>query len=816
MAAKLKNAIDLTNEAKTGKNDLIEAMISTSLDEINTLEKGYKKYNNRANKILKSKNKKGKYIIPKKYWNAVKDGKISIETFKGKTDEKTLNKIKEYREWAQKAADLKKQIQEVKSEIADLAKQKFDNIEEAYNNMMEVYNRHPINRIQNYIDLTEEKGNIASAKSYEEMIRQEQAAKENLTTARDKMQQSLDESVKKGDIQKESPQWWDAVKAIQAMNEEIDAAELNIEKYNNAINDIKWKVFDTTISRIDALSNETQNLIDLMGDVEDAVKTPERESGWGANEVEWTKEGLTSLGLYAQQMEIAQEKAKQYQKAIEELDADYAAGKYSENEYYEKLSELKDGQYDAIKSYHDAKDAIVELNEARIDAIKEGIEKEIEAYSELISKKKEELSAQKDLYDFQKNVRSQQKDIATLERKLMALSTDNSASAMAKRRKLEAELAQAKQDLEDTYYERSVDNQQEMLDKNLESFENEKDKEIKKLEKTLKDTEQLIKDSFKTIQLETKTISDTMSEYSTTYGINLSTAITNAWGEGKKAMDEYYSDFEDHVANSNQTEENIGGVVNGIQNAQNAQDQAAANQNQTIQNDNATTTGAEKEEAPPSAKPSQPNKYPYGKVSSVSGNIDKGDKGKKVKALQDALNKLGYASPKLKIDGSFGQKTLKAVKKFQKKNKLTVDGIVGKKTKAKFKSKGYALGTTGIKEDQWALIDELGDELVLRPDGQGKLSYLTKGTAVIPHDISENLMKLGQINPQDLLDRNRPSIAPSEIVKNTEINLNIEYGDMLRIDNFDGNNPEDVAKIVAKQFEKHTKQLNDSLRKFTR
>lgn len=396
MAAKLKNAIDLTNEAKTGKNDLIEAMISTSLDEINTLEKGYKKYNNRANNILKSKNKKGKYIIPKKYWNAVKDGKISIETFKGKTDEKTLNKIKEYREWAQKAADLKKQIQEVKSEIADLAKQKFDNIEEAYNNMMEVYNRHPINRIQNYIDLTEEKGNIASAKSYEEMIRQEQAAKENLTTARDKMQQSLDESVKKGDIQKESPQWWEAVKAIQAMNEEIDAAELNIEKYNNAINDIKWKVFDTTISRIDGLSNETQNLIDLMGDVKDAVKTPERESGWGANEVEWTKEGLTSLGLYAQQMEIAQEKAKQYQKAIEDLDKDYAAGKYSENEYYEKLSELKDGQYDAIKSYHDAKDAIVELNEARIDAIKEGIEKEIQSYQELIDKKKEELSAEKD------------------------------------------------------------------------------------------------------------------------------------------------------------------------------------------------------------------------------------------------------------------------------------------------------------------------------------------------------------------------------------------------------------------------------------
>lgn len=398
----------------------------------------------------------------------------------------------------------------------------------------------------------------------------------------------------------------------------------------------------------------------------------------------------------------------------------------------------------------------------------------------------------------------------------MALSTDNSASAMAKRRKLEAELAQAKQDLEDTYYERSVDNQQEMLDKNLESFEDEKDKEIKKLEKSLKDTEQLVKDSFKTIQSESGKISTTMEEYANKYGITLSDAITNAWSAGKKAMDDYYSDFEDRTSNSNETEKAVSGITNGIKDAQNKQDQEAANKNQGIQDSTNNITSAEKDKPASSSGSSSAKTYPYGKVSAVSGNIKYKDKGTKVKALQDALNKLGYASPKLKIDGSFGKKTLAAVKNFQKKNKLTVDGSVGPKTKAKFKSKGYALGTTGIKEDQWALIDELGDELVLRPDSKGKLSYLTKGTAVIPHDISENLMKLGQLNPQDLLDRNRPSIAPSDIIKNTEINLNIEYGDMLRIENFDGNNPEDVAKIVAKQFEKHTKQLNDSLRKFTR
>ena len=110
----------------------------------------------------------------------------------------------------------------------------------------------------------------------------------------------------------------------------------------------------------------------------------------------WTKEGITSLGLYAQQMEVAEMQAKEYKEEINYLNKNWQKLGYTEQEYIEKLEELKDGQYDAIQSYHDAKDAIVDLNSERIDAIKEGIEKEIEAYSELIEKKKEALDAEKD------------------------------------------------------------------------------------------------------------------------------------------------------------------------------------------------------------------------------------------------------------------------------------------------------------------------------------------------------------------------------------------------------------------------------------
>lgn len=57
--------------------------------------------------------------------------------------------------------------------------------------------------------------------------------------------------------------------------------------------------------------------------------------------------------------------------------------------------------------------------------------------------------------------------------------------------------------------------------------------------------------------------------------------------------------------------------------------------------------------------------------------VSYGSKGSDVTELQKLLNKNGYG---LDEDGIYGSKTQAAVKDFQKKNKLAVDGIVGKET----------------------------------------------------------------------------------------------------------------------------------------
>ena len=66
------------------------------------------------------------------------------------------------------------------------------------------------------------------------------------------------------------------------------------------------------------------------------------------------------------------------------------------------------------------------------------------------------------------------------------------------------------------------------------------------------------------------------------------------------------------------------------------------------------------------------------------GSLRKGSKGDAVKAVQQRLKELGFYSSS--CDGDYGDRTVTAVKAFQKKNGLTQDGVVGATTLKKLNS----------------------------------------------------------------------------------------------------------------------------------
>ena len=797
------------------KNTIIDDLINTNKTKLDNLEAGYKKYADYAAELLTK--------VPEEYRDAVQNGAIEIEAFVGEADETTLTAIQNYREWSQKAADYKQQANEIITTIRDLAIQKFDNAYEA-GDVRATVEDSQTEKLQNAVDYDETRGLITSDAYYIAMMENSNKKIEYLTDARVAMQKELDAAVKAGQIERGSNEWYELLDQMYQVDAQIDEATIELEEFQNAINDIYWENFDQLISRIDYIKDETQSLIDLMSNdklVADPVKRKYKNGTveyWTADDVDWTDEGLASLGLYAQQMEAAEYKSKQYAEAIDDLTKEYEAGHYSENEYLEKLNELKDGQYESIEAYYDARDAIKDLNEARIDSIKEGIEKEIEAYEELVEAKKEALDAEKDAYDFQKSVMEQQKDISDVERKLAALTYDNSASARAQRAKLEAELAELKSELDETYYERSIEEQQNALDKELENFQEEKEAEITKWEEYLDNVEQVVTDSLGIVQANATEIGETLTSKAQEYNLTVSDAILTPWQDGSLAVSDYQDTFGNAASSTIDQLDAIKAkwqeVIDKMVEAGNVD---VSNINQENADYASATYQKPKEESPKKPKKDKEEesskeiteKDYYGvALATLHGNYGWGNGADRMKQYKE--KGLDYDKVQGIINKIWGEGRIHNGTWEGKYHGLT------KKDLKKYHYNKFAHGTNGVTKDQLAIIDELGDELQLVPDGNGRLAYLTKGTSVIPADMTANLMEWGALDPADMLERNRPQIgaSPSVIHNNTEVHIDASVGELLHVEHLDGNNPAEITKIVDKAWDKRMKELNGYIRRY--
>ena len=110
----------------------------------------------------------------------------------------------------------------------------------------------------------------------------------------------------------------------------------------------------------------------------------------------WSKEGLTRLGLLSQQYELARYQVGQYNQEIDLLNKQYAEGRWSAIEYSDKLAELSQKQWDCVNSSEEILSSIVELNKIRVEEEIEGINQQIDAYEALIQAQIDALDAEKD------------------------------------------------------------------------------------------------------------------------------------------------------------------------------------------------------------------------------------------------------------------------------------------------------------------------------------------------------------------------------------------------------------------------------------
>ena len=779
MTNRVENFLDDTSQTKE-KNSLYEGLIDAEKQKASTYFAAAELYNKRAAQLLSK--------VPAEYQEMAKNGAIAIKDFVGESQGEIADAIEEYRTWSTKAENAENDYLASIAEISAKRLEQLQDIADDFENIVGLTERQS-GILQGEMDLLEESGERLSENFYKELMKDSQKQISDLNKKRASLQDILNQAVKSGDVQVGSDDWYEMVNTIYDVDDAILECKKDIEGFQNSINDLYWDNLDKLIDKIDNVDSELSHLYNLVSDEEKVVD----EFG------NWTKDGVTALGLLAQQLEVANFKVDQYGEAIARLEKDYAAGLYSTDEYNEKLAELKENQWDAIEAQESAKKSIIDLNKTRIQAVKDGMQKEIDAFSELIDKKKEELSLQKEAHDFSKQVAEQQKNIADIEKRLAVIAGDNSASAIAQKKKLQAELAQAKEELDELYYGHSIDKQQEALDKQLEDYQNNKQDEMDALDESLKNENQIIQDSYATVAANTELLAQNLSDIASNYGITLSDSVTKPWLDGANAIGTYQDQLD--TSTSSFTDQ-LKLIKQELVDLQVEADNTA---NSII---NATNRKKDKTESakytPPKPSPQKdPPKAPKPKTPSPPS------KGSSVTIKKSAKNFSRNGGNGTRMQSWVPGSTFTV---YQVSGSEVLIGRSGGYTGwVKLSDiEGYASGAKSINKDQFAFLDELGEELQLVPDGAGRLSYVKKGTGIIPADLTERLMEWGQLDPSSVLEQSRPTVSAPHVINNN-IELNMQVGEVVHIDRADNSSIPNITKAVQDQMDNYMKNINKKL-----
>ena len=106
-----------------------------------------------------------------------------------------------------------------------------------------------------------------------------------------------------------------------------------------------------------------------------------------------------------------------------------------------------------------------------------------------------------------------------------------------------------------------------------------------------------------------------------------------------------------------------------------------------------------------------------------------GSRGNEVKTIQEKLKRWGYYNGS--IDGIYGTQTVTAVKKFQQKNGLTVDGIAGPKTLAAMGISSSSSGSSGSSSSNSSDINLLSHLIYGEARGEPYTGQVAVGAVIL-------------------------------------------------------------------------------------
>lgn len=404
------------------------------------------------------------------------------------------------------------------SNVRQARKDRFDKVQERYDNKAGLIEQRK-NAVSNSLNIAEAKGQLIGEAYY---TRQANAVKSDMKL---KQEEAGKLAKKLSTIKFGSNEWYEAQEALNGVYESIQQDEQELVEFQKSINELKFDRFDELLNKLGDITDETDFLIDML----------DSDNLFNSDTGIISQDGITAMGLTAQNYDTYLAEAQKYKDAIADLNEMYNDGEIGLTDYNSKLREYQQGQRDSIKSANEAKKSLVAY-------VKQGLDAQNDALEEAISKKKELLETDKSLKEWNDKLADSNKNIAKLEKQIAALEGDDSEENRKKLQQLKSDLQDARKDQSDMLYDHSVSDQEDVLDKMLENSK-------KQAEDYLKDTNKVFSDALTYVNANSSQVASNIEKISKDTGYDISTYITNAWEKGGNAVGDYASTLSSNVPN---------------------------------------------------------------------------------------------------------------------------------------------------------------------------------------------------------------------------------------------------------------------------
>lgn len=530
--------------AYTYQNDVLDSQVKNkkkqyenSQTAVREASKNQAKYQKERENAQANKNKadsavktKGSSILKTKrakklsnsQKNAIKSGKeVSLKGIKDKT---LLKQLKAYNAQVKKAKDASNKLAQAKQKEADAtnalatanknandaaadwaaeqtnaAVQSQANIKAYYDAKanMEATNS---SNASSAAKLKQAKGQDLDVSDYQSQMDANERQAQIIDEEAAKMQENLNNKLNDGSIKYGSQEWMQMQNEINACKGSADDLRVSNEELKNSMrDDIYYRGFERAIKAAQNLQNSLTTISSLID--EDAMFDDDGN--------------LTDYGTAAIATNIANvksEKEELNQLMQERAKMAEHRDEYSDTEWADAIQKSDQDIADTVKSIKSAEDSVTTILKNNAKQKLDAINKTIDAYRDC-------LNMTKSYYEYDKQLKSSNKEIQILKSKQRALEGVNTAEAKAEKRRLEAELEEKQDSLNDTIKEHIYSIQIDGLDKLSTQLNDDYEKYCKELSSSVDKIEETFISLSGTITKEGQNIDSTITTILGHYGV---------------------------------------------------------------------------------------------------------------------------------------------------------------------------------------------------------------------------------------------------------------------------------------------------------